>query len=162
MTVRHTRSEDLPVLLEIFEGARAFMAEQGNPNQWGPFGWPHADVIEEDIRIGKSYVIEEEGEIVGTFYLDVGDCPEPGYLTIQGDGWRYDAPYAVIHRIASRFTAKGILATAVSFALTKAEHVRIDTHEDNVPMRTGLAKLGFSYRGIVTLERGIVRLAFER
>ena len=34
MQIRHTRPEDLPVMQEIFADARAFMRENGNPDQW--------------------------------------------------------------------------------------------------------------------------------
>ena len=35
MQIRHTRPEDLPAMQEIFADARAFMRENGNPDQWG-------------------------------------------------------------------------------------------------------------------------------
>ena len=40
MIIRKSETSDLPRMLEIYEYARAFMAEHGNPNQWGPTGWP--------------------------------------------------------------------------------------------------------------------------
>ena len=33
MQIRHTRPEDLPAMQEIFADARAFMRENGNPDQ---------------------------------------------------------------------------------------------------------------------------------
>ena len=163
MEIRHATALDLPMMMDIFAGARAFMAAQGNPNQWGPRAWPPKSLIEKDIAENKSYVIVKNGVIVGTFYLDVGLSPEPAYEHLRMGHWVYGGPYAVIHRIASSFKVKGILETAVSFALTKADHVRIDTHEDNIPMRRGLAKLGFLCCGEVTLPHdSFPRLAFER
>ena len=35
MEIRHTTENDLPVILAIYAHARRFMAEHGNPNQWG-------------------------------------------------------------------------------------------------------------------------------
>ena len=34
MQIRHARPEDLPAMQEIFEYGRAFMRENGNPDQW--------------------------------------------------------------------------------------------------------------------------------
>ena len=35
MKIRHSIPEDLPRIMEIYDYARRFMAEHGNPNQWG-------------------------------------------------------------------------------------------------------------------------------
>ena len=43
-------------MTEIYARARAFMAQTGNPNQWGPTGWPPAALLREDIEAGCSYV----------------------------------------------------------------------------------------------------------
>lgn len=39
--------------------------------------------------------------------------------------------------------------------------LRGDTHRDNQPMRRVMEKNGFSYRGVIHLEDGAERLAFE-
>ena len=160
--IRLAKKSDLATLMGIFAHAREYMASKGNARQWGRALWPHQDVIEEDILGGKSYVVEEEGNIIGTFYLDYGENPEPCYLKILGEGWKKGTPYAVIHRIASSEEGQGILKMAVEFALTKAKCVRIDTHEDNAVMIHLLKKLGFVCRGIIHIghdDDG--RLAFE-
>ena len=153
---------DVPTMMAIFAGARAFMAEQHNPNQWGPASWPPQSLIEQDIAEGKSYLVKKGDEIIGTFFCDAGEKVEPTYGYIEGEGWKYDGPYAVIHRIASSFTHKGVGEVAINFALKKAPHVRIDTHEDNAPMRGLLQKHGFQYRGIIYVAHSKnPRLAFE-
>ena len=40
MEIRRTTVEDLPRLLALYARARQFMADHGNPNQWGPPHWP--------------------------------------------------------------------------------------------------------------------------
>ena len=40
-------------------------------------------------------------------------------------------------------------------------HLRIDTHEDNVPMQNLLKKLGFTYCGTIYVLRDSARMAFE-
>lgn len=162
MPIRNARIEDLPLLMDLFEKARLFMARQGNPNQWGRTNWPPREVIEKDIQEGKSLLFEENGVVLGTFFLDFGEEIEPVYK--QLDTWEHDGPYAVIHRIASNGQGHHILEKAVALALTKAKHVRIDTHRDNKPMLAALQKLGFVYRGEVHFDHDPHdgRLAFEK
>jgi len=50
----------------------------------------------------------------------------------------------------------------LKFAMEQNPHVRIDTHADNHVMQHVLAKHGFQRRGIIYLEDGDPRIAFER
>ena len=158
MNIRHTQKEDLPRLLAIYETAREFMAQTGNPHQWGSTN-PPADRVERDIEEGLSYAVEQDGRVCGVFALIEGD--DPTYAVIDG-AWRSDAPYATIHRIASDGTAHGILAAAVAFGLTRCPHLRIDTHTDNRVMQHLVQKLGFVHCGTIYLANGSPRLAYER
>ena len=45
----------LPQILKIYEKARKFMSESGNPTQWGTY-YPTEEMIRQDILTGKSYV----------------------------------------------------------------------------------------------------------
>ena len=71
-------------------------------------------------------------------------------------------PYGTIHRIASVPNVHGILSTAIEYCFKKVKDLRIDTHKENVIMRNGLKKLGFTYCGIIYLENGDPRLAFQK
>ena len=88
MEIRKTRLEDLNTVMVLYAHARAFMAENGNPNQWGPTCWPPEDLIRQDIARGKSYVCLSEGRIVGVFYFDQGPDIEPTYAQIEDGAWR--------------------------------------------------------------------------
>ena len=100
MTIRRSTPEDFAQIMKIYEHARRFMAEHGNPNQWGPTNWPPADLIRSDIADGSSYVCVHEDRIVGTFFFCKGRDIEPAYRSIEGGAWLDDGPYAVIHRLA--------------------------------------------------------------
>ena len=53
MQIRHTRPEDLPAMQEIFADARAFMRENGNPDQWGD-RFPTQEMLDKDLaRFGN-------------------------------------------------------------------------------------------------------------
>ena len=61
-------------MMEIYAHARAFMAEHGNPRQWGPTNWPPQDLIHQDIRKGNSYVcLNEDDKVIGTFFFVYGE-----------------------------------------------------------------------------------------
>lgn len=160
MQIRKTRTEDLEQIMELFEDARAFMRENGNPTQWGTTK-PERARIEQDIRDGDSYVCTDGDRVLGTFFFKVME--EPTYAKIYEGAWENDSVYGVIHRIASTRESHGVASFCLKWALEEAGgHLRIDTHEKNGPMRHVLEKNGFAYRGIIYVTDGTKRLAYER
>ena len=156
--VRKAAAEDLPRIEKIYAYAREFMVKTGNPNQWGTTNPPH-DQLVEDIRLGDLYVITEQNQIHGVFYFWIG--PDPTYAQIFEGSWTSDVPYGTIHRIASDGSG-GILRTAVEFCAKLCDHIRIDTHHDNVVMQNAVVKLGFRRSGIIYIADGTPRIAYER
>ena len=160
MRIRPSTHSDLPQLLQIYETARRFMQQTGNAGQWVD-GYPKEELLISDIKQGHSYVcLNENNEIVGTFYYIVGE--EPTYLNIYEGSWLNDDRYGVIHRIASSGKQKGIAETCINWCLEKCGNLRIDTHCDNKVMQNILQKLGFTYCGIIYLENGDERLAYQK
>lgn len=154
--IRPAKQADLEQILGIYEVARQFMAEQGNPTQWHS-GYPDRELLEQDIQLGRLYALVREEIICGAFVFYIGD--DPTYAYIEGN-WVSDKPYGVIHRIAG--TGGGIFAAALSFCIEQIGHIRIDTHHDNKPMQHVVEKAGFSKRGIIYVEDGTPRIAYER
>ena len=148
----------LPRIMTIYERARAFMAETGNPNQWGKTD-PPEETVRRDILNGNQYVNVEGDSIRATFYFSME--PDPTYGYIEG-AWLNQEPYGVIHRIAVAQSGKGVAAECFAFALSHCANLRIDTHEDNTPMHRCLAKNGFSRCGIIYLEDGDTRIAYQK
>ncbi|MCR5695020.1 MAG: GNAT family N-acetyltransferase [Clostridia bacterium] len=157
-SVRPAELSDVPVILSIYRDARAFMRENGNPDQWGSF-YPPDSMILEDVRLGNSYVVALGAEICGVFCLFEGE--DPCYDVIDDGKWLSDSPYATVHRIAAKRGRKGILKAACDFALSKCSHIRADTHKDNIPMQKALSKYGFRHCGTVYVRDRSPRLAFE-
>ncbi len=163
--VRQASTSDLPEMLRIYDKARGFMVSAGNERQWGAayhngVAWPPASVLEQDIAAGKSFVCQYGSRVVGTFYLTEG--PDPTYAVIDG-AWISDAPYSVVHRIATDGSVRGIGAYCVQWALKRTGHLRIDTHGDNKPMQRLMEKLGFTYCGIIHVEEDDdPRMAYEK
>ena len=102
MKVRKAVEKDLGTLERIFDKARLFMKESGNPAQWID-GYPAPDRIMADIKNGDCYcVVDDTGHVVGTFAFIVGE--DPNYKEIRNGSWLNDRPYATIHRLAYKNT----------------------------------------------------------
>ena len=157
-TVRTACLEDLPRIFEIYARARRFMAENGNPTQWGS-NKPSEELLREDIRQRRLQVAVSGGEIHGVFYFFIGE--DPTYCRIDGGAWLSEAPYGTSHRIASDGCG-GVFSACLQWCLAQIRHLRIDTHRNNLVMQHVVQKHGFSYRGIIYVEDGSERIAFER
>lgn len=155
--LRKAQWEDLPRILEIYAYARRFMAETGNPNQWGTTT-PQVSQLEDDIQKGDLYVLIHDDQIHGVFYFYIGLDPTYGF--IEDGQWRSDTPYGTIHRIAGDGSG-GVLAAAVKFGKERINHLRIDTHHDNKIMQKAVVKYGFQRSGIIYLENGSPRIAYD-
>ena len=156
---RRARVEDLPRILELIECGRQKMRAAGNNEQWTN-GQPSQEVIEEDIRLGESYVMTENGKVVVTFAFKPG--PDVTYAKIYEGKWLDDVkPYYVVHRLASAPGVRGVLKDVLNFCFSHTDNIRIDTHRQNVVMRHTLEKYGFRYCGIIYLLDGAERFAFQ-
>ena len=164
MIIRHATEHDFARMMEIYSFARRYMAEHGNPNQWGPTQWPPEDLIRNDIRDGNSYVcVSKDGTVIGTFFFIQGKDIEPTYRDITEGTWLDNSPYGVVHRIAGDGSEKGIGAFCINWAFEQCGHLRIDTHGDNIVMQNLLKKLGFAHCGTIYVEEDdFPRLAFEK
>ena len=160
-SIRHSDFLDYQDILAIYEHAREFMAQNGNDRQWNTT-WPPADLVEEDIREGRSYVRVCDDRVVGVFVF-LPNFDDPTYHSIFDGSWLSDTPYGVVHRIATDGTVKGTGTFCLNWAFEQFPHLRIDTHGDNIPMQRLLEKCGFVQCGIIFVEEDDdPRLAFEK
>ena len=150
--------EDFPCLLKLYEGARAFMRDHGNPNQWGTTT-PEPRKLQQDIENRDLYVLEDEKGIHGAFFFKIFE--DPTYSRIEGGDWHHRCPYGVLHRVAGDGSG-GILSGAVSYAEKQIPCLRIDTHAENKPMQGAILKQGFRECGIIYTEKGDPRIAYDR
>lgn len=160
MQIRKTKKEELPILLAMYEDAREFMRRSGNPDQWGTTD-PPREKVEQDIAAGQSYVCEEDGRIAATFFFAITE--EPNYARIEEGSRLDDTAYGVIHRITTDRKTKGAAGFCLEWAIRQAKgHLRIDTHEKNLPMQRLLQKHGFTKCGTIYVEDGSMRRAYEK
>ena len=158
MYFRKTTVSDFPSIFRIYEQSVSFMKEEGNPTQWNDLE-TLKNHVGDDVNKGISYVLLDEGEIQAVFTLL--ETPDPTYQTIEGK-WMDDSSYFTIHRIAVKEHNRGYASACFHYAYLQNRHIRIDTHEKNLPMRKLIEKEGFTYCGKIVVEDGNVRLAYEK
>ena len=167
MGYRAGEEKDLENIMVVIHDAQRTMGEAGLDQ--GQDGYPSREEILGDIRNGESRVWEEDGRIIGTAMLSFRG--EPNYDRIYDGTWKLgDVSYATIHRIAVLSTIRRH-GTAGKLLASMEEEIRengfrvirMDTHRDNVPMRTWLGSHGFVHCGTIFLGKtGESRLAFEK
>ena len=159
MLIRNTTYEDLDEVMSIYAVARDFMRSTDNGSQWGTTH-PRRELIESDIEKKCSYVVEENGEILGVFFFRTGN--DPTYETICDGKWLDDDEYGVIHRIAMKYQGRGVATFVYNHCFNIINNLRIDTHERNLPMQHSLTKNGFVKCGTIYLESGDSRIAYQK
>lgn len=172
---RKTRECDIDRVMEILTDGKAALKALGI-DQWQGDGYPHRDIVENDVRLGQSYVIQDSDEHIAATAM-VSLSGEPDYDEIEGawltPGTSADPDYAVVHRVAvgadsvGRGMARYLLASAEEVAREGGvRSVRIDTHPGNVPMLTLVESCGYTRCGIIRIKHadgGIPeRVAFEK
>ncbi len=156
--IRKAKISDLTEVMRIYGEAKKFMSENGNPTQWQG-NYPDSELVSTDIENENLYVIcADNGEVSACFGLFVGD--DPTYSYIDGK-WLSDTPYAAIHRVASDGRMKGVFRRCFEFVSANYSHIRIDTHDDNKIMQRAVESCGFVYCGIIYVENGTPRRAYE-
>ncbi|RRD40254.1 GNAT family N-acetyltransferase [Leptotrichia sp. OH3620_COT-345] len=167
MIFKKAEKNNLEDIMKIIGKARKEMGRMGI-DQWQD-GYPDEKTILRDIEKRESYIYEKDGKIAGTVVISFRR--EKDYDKIENGKWlTYDDKYCVIHRIAVNDKIKKqnigteILRNAEKICIeNKIYSIKIDTHENNEPMKRLLMKNGFIYCGIIYLNRSNEkRIAFEK
>jgi N-acetylglutamate synthase and related acetyltransferases len=166
MFVRKANPTDLPAIAELYEKGKALLHKNG-VNQWQD-GYPNSNSAKADISEGISYVIESDNTVIGSACIIFGE--EPTYQDIYEGSWETDSShYGFLHRVtvspdyAGKRLAVYLFEKAEQLAKEKQiSLLRCDTHKDNISMQKTLTYNGFEKRGIIFLENGDKRLAYEK
>jgi len=167
MQLVQSKLTDISTIMNIIGDAQKYLASL-NIDQWQD-GYPNEEQINLDIKNEDSYVVlNEENNIIGTTVFTTKT--EPTYTKIEGE-WltKNDSVYGVIHRLAvgDKYRKLGL----AKFVFTECENrlkgmgirsMRIDTHRDNLGMQHMLSKRDYKYCGIIILNSGDERLAYEK
>lgn len=162
---RQGTEPDLNRIMELVADAQNWFRKQGI-DQWQD-GYPTQNIILRDILGNENYIIEYNGIVSATAVVSFAG--EPTYAEIVGKGWLNDKPYGVVHRIAvsDECRRKGIAKEILHFAEELCAErgvsdIRIDTHCDNMAMRSLLKKMGYTHCGRITLTSGAYREAYQK
>ena len=71
MIIRKADFNDLECIRLIYQSARKFMSEIGNPNQWGNVN-PPLERTKEDVRENNLYVVEDDDDILAVYFITNG------------------------------------------------------------------------------------------
>lgn len=164
MEFRKAVYQDIDAIMEIINAAKDYFRSH-HIDQWQN-GYPNEKSIGEDISKGECYVLCDEKEIIACGAIIFGE--DPCYNYIEDGAWLTNGPYGTVHRIAiaPNYKGKGLSGQFFTYAkvegrLLKLASLRVDTHEDNLSMQRLIAKNGFQYCGVVYMEDGGKRLAYE-
>lgn len=165
MTIRLSTPADIPQMMPLFEAASRGLRAMG-VNQWQN-GYPQRSLIESDIACGVSYLMFEGEELVGTSVISFGG--EPTYDYIEGAWLTSEEVFVVIHRLTIHPDRRGARLAECFFAEAErmcrergVRTMRIDTHKGNLPMQRAVERYGFRRCGVIYLDNGDPRLAYEK
>jgi hypothetical protein len=159
MNIRYTTAQDLEKVMNIYAYARAQMKKNGNPNQWGD-SRPSVETVKADINRRNSFLVTEADEICGVFAFIIGK--DPTYAVIEDGHWLNDAPYGVIHRVASSGRCSGIMDFVLNYCEALTSNIRIDTHRDNIIMQHILESHHYTKCGTIYTDDGTPRIAYQK
>ena len=164
MEFRRAKISDLEQIVDIIEEAKKYLKE-AKVDQWQN-GYPEKNDLRKDIEGGNSYVLVNENDVLATTVISLKG--ESTYNSIFHGQWVTEEEYMVMHRVAvhSNYKGKGLfkelIKEAAKIALSNnILSIKIDTHKDNVSMQKALCNNNFEKCGLIYLEDGSERIAFE-
>jgi RimJ/RimL family protein N-acetyltransferase len=159
VVIKKAKIEQIDSILEIYVIAKQFMKTVGNKNQWID-NYPTRELILNGIKEGKQYVLICENQIVGTFFFNVEE--DEAYIKIHKGEWLNARPYGVVHRLASNGICKRVADSCLKWCFGQCGNIRVDTHRDNFIMQNILKKNGYLQCGVIFVQNGTERLAFQK
>lgn len=159
MKIKKADMNDLKEILNIYSYARRYMKAHKNPTQWGD-DRPSESVIKNDITNGNSFVVIDNDVISGVFSFIIGE--DETYKKIYEGKWLNDKAYGTVHRLAGNGKSKGIFDFSMGYCEKLIDNIRIDTHKNNKIMQYLLSKRGYKKCGIIYVEDGSERLAYQK
>ncbi|MDO5715939.1 MAG: GNAT family N-acetyltransferase [Tissierellia bacterium] len=165
MNLRPANLKDRSDIERMYRDGSNYLKEQ-KVDQWQGEQRPNLKDFETWIQRKEIFVLEEEQPIATCLLME----EEPDYKNIYQGQWLSSGKNCyIIHRVAllasQRKKGYGLKLLQEIEKLAKRgekESLRVDTHEDNIPMQSLLTKAGYQYCGIIYLEIEGKRLAYEK
>ncbi len=163
MEFHKAQLSDVPSLCVLAEEAKLFLKDLGVDQWQGEY--PSSIDFTADIEADNCYVVTKDDEVIASTFLSFAN--DPTYSEIDGE-WSSSEKYGVIHRLMISNQYKGLGVS--NYFLKKLAQVcidndynwlRIDTHEDNIVMDKFLKRNGFIITGVIIVEDGTKRIAYD-
>lgn len=166
MRVRLATEDDIGDVINLTARVKEEYFEKNGIPQWEG-SYPSDADFARDLEAERLFVMYMGECLVGYAAMEVAD--DPNYEAIEDGGWAKEGPYVVVHRFAINpdWHRMGMGSALMALADKLAEargvsSIRCDTHELNAGMNALLLKCGFERRGLIHLESGAPRLAYEK
>lgn len=135
-------------------------------DQWQD-DYPTSSHITADILANNSYILSVDEKIIATVALV--STGETIYNQLQNGLWQSGEPYLTIHRLSIARHANGqgygsqILQLIEQIAQQKELNtIRLDTYEENIPMKKLAEKNGYHFVGTITYSETVTCLAYDK
>lgn len=166
MKLELRKANDLNLVYQIMKDAKEYFKTSGIDQWQGEY--PSLELLQHDIDSGCGYFMVVDDEVVGYFMMSFEG--ENTYREIFDGTWTMDDSYVVIHRFAilQKYHGRGLAKEFLSLIELEIierfyyHYIRVDTHEDNQIMRHLLESMGYQYAGVIYLENGERRLAYDK
>jgi RimJ/RimL family protein N-acetyltransferase len=166
MRVRPAKENDFEDIMSCVKRVKKEYFEAKGIPQWQG-DYPGEKIFLEDFRAGRLFVMYMGECLIG--FASIGFEADPCYEKVENGAWKKDCNYAVVHRFAINpdWQGMGMGETLMNLADKLCEmknigDIRADTHEQNEAMQKLLEKCGFEKIGVIHLEDGAPRLAYEK
>ena len=154
MIIEAAKTDQAEEIFSIYTQCKAYMEEQ-KIFQWFD-GYPTIDIVEDDIKNGWIYCMNDNGKCIGV--VSVNDVEDEEYSEVNWkdyDGDRNNS-VMVVHRLAvlPEYQKKGIASLLMDFAEDLIEErncssIRLDTYSANERAINFYEKRGYEKRGEV-------------
>ena len=157
---RPAAEKDLDAVVALYEGARRFMAANGNPTQWAG-GYPGRAEAERDLAVGGLWVLDDPDGDGLAGVMSVLPGPDPTYVRIEG------ALHGDVVLVGVGPHVRVALAQPAQQRRAAAAPLARDRHAVHDPVRAvrepprALERAGFSRRGTIWVEDGTSRIAYH-
>lgn len=166
MKMRLAKPADIKEIMDIVGQVQKKYFEKNDIPQWRD-GYPQKELFEKDIEKKSLFVLSQGELIIGMAAVCFEH--EPSYDIIENGAWKSDGEYAVIHRIAVSPDfhgfgfGKNFIELAQMLCNQRGVHsLRADTHEQNIAMQKTFQSCGMEYCGVIHIENGDPRVAYEK
>ncbi len=162
--IKRAMYEDMEQIIAIIEEAKEHLKEN-NIDQWQN-NYPNKNTIAQDIMMNEAYIVYLD-EIAFAYFM-LSYQKESSYDEVIEGAWSNNEDYAVIHRlaIAKKFRGKGLASKIFEMieeeVSLNCKQIRIDTHKENLAMKTLLTNRDYSYVGEIRLKDKSLRDAYEK